>query len=70
MDREPIKSPCVKVCFVDPGAGICVGCFRTMEELGCWTRYSDAERAAIMDALPEREATYRENRDTNAASGR
>ena len=67
MSREPIKSPCVKVCFVDPEAEICVGCFRTMEELGRWTRYSDAEREAILNALPGREAGYREHRDRKAA---
>lgn len=69
MSRAPIKSPCVKVCFVDPGSQICVGCFRTMEELGCWTRYSDAEREAIMDALPEREAAYRGARERNTVAG-
>lgn len=58
----PIKTPCVKVCFVDPKAGLCVGCFRTMEELGKWTRYSDAEREQIMGALPERQADYARSR--------
>lgn len=58
MTAQPIKTPCVKVCFVDPTHQICVGCFRTMEELGRWTRYSDAERDQIMTALPEREAAY------------
>ena len=65
MERIPIKTPCVKVCFVDPKAGVCLGCFRTMEELGRWTRYSDAERDAIMQALPEREAAYRQARETS-----
>ena len=58
MAETPIKTPCVKVCFVDPAAGLCVGCFRSMEELGRWTKYSDAEREAIMAALPQREADY------------
>ncbi|MEA1941432.1 MAG: DUF1289 domain-containing protein [Pseudomonadota bacterium] len=70
MSRAPIKSPCVKVCFVDPEAEICVGCFRTMEELGRWTRYTDAEREAILEALPGREAGYREGRDRKAAPRR
>lgn len=58
MSPAPIKTPCVKVCFVDPADGICVGCFRTMDELGLWTKYSDAEREAIMADLPQREASY------------
>ncbi|WP_291844029.1 DUF1289 domain-containing protein [Maricaulis sp.] len=57
-NKPPIRTPCVQVCFVDPKAQLCVGCFRTMEELGRWTRYSDDERAAIMAALPGREAAY------------
>lgn len=54
----PIKTPCVKVCFVDPKEGLCVGCFRTMEELGRWTRYSDQERDDILEQLPARRDTY------------
>ena len=62
MSDQPIKTPCVKVCFVDPKAELCVGCFRTMEELGRWTRYNDAERSEILAELPEREDAYRAER--------
>jgi predicted Fe-S protein YdhL (DUF1289 family) len=58
MSPAPIKTPCVKVCFVDPAAGLCVGCFRTLDELGRWTKYSEAEREAVLAALPQREARY------------
>jgi uncharacterized protein len=54
-----IWSPCNKVCFVDPDAEICVGCFRSMEELGRWTKMTDTERKAVGDALPARERAYR-----------
>lgn len=67
-----IWSPCVKVCFVDPEAGLCVGCFRSLEELGQWTRYTDEERAAIGESLPERERTYKNGkarRSTPPAAG-
>lgn len=33
---------------------LCVGCGRTLKEIGGWLRYTDAERAAIMAALPAR----------------
>lgn len=58
MSETPIKTPCVKVCFVDPKEGLCVGCFRTMEELGRWTRYSDTERDDILAQLPVRRDRY------------
>jgi len=57
-----IWTPCIKVCFVDPEAGMCVGCFRTLPELAQWTRYSSAERQAIGKALPAREAAYRQEK--------
>jgi uncharacterized protein len=50
----PMASPCRKVCAVDGRVNLCIGCGRTLKEIGGWTRMSDAERAAIMAALPER----------------
>jgi uncharacterized protein len=62
MHRMSIWSPCVKVCFVDPDAAICVGCFRTLPELAQWTRFSEAERKAIGAELPERKKQYQEKK--------
>lgn len=47
-------SPCVRLCTLDPETGICVGCGRTLAEIGNWTRYSESERRNIMEALPAR----------------
>jgi len=55
--RREIASPCVKICMIHPEAGLCAGCLRTRDEIAMWARYSDEERAEIMDALPERRAT-------------
>lgn len=56
MDRPPppIASPCVKVCVVDGESGLCLGCFRTLAEIAGWTALTDADRSAIMAALPSR----------------
>jgi predicted Fe-S protein YdhL (DUF1289 family) len=54
-----ITSPCIKVCFVDPDAKLCIGCFRTLPELAQWTKLSDADRDAITMALPARRENYR-----------
>jgi predicted Fe-S protein YdhL (DUF1289 family) len=32
-----------------------MGCFRTLDEISGWTRFTNAERAAIRAALPQRE---------------
>lgn len=63
---EPIWSPCKRVCVVDPNAAMCVGCFRTMDELGRWMNLTQAERLAIKPELKAREATYRERRGLKA----
>lgn len=49
-----MKSPCNKICQIDQVTRICLGCHRTLEEIGSWTRYSDAERDAIMAELDKR----------------
>lgn len=49
-----IASPCILVCAIDDRTGYCFGCGRTRAEIGAWTSLSDADRAAIMAALPAR----------------
>lgn len=52
--RNEIESPCVKLCVVHPEARLCVGCFRSIDEIGSWSRMSSDERSAIMAELPAR----------------
>ena len=53
-----IESPCVDVCEFDEVAGLCRGCFRTLEEIGSWPGYTSRERALIIAALPKRSADF------------
>ena len=50
-----LATPCVKVCVVDGASGLCLGCWRTLSEIGGWSGFTDVERARIMAALPGRE---------------
>ncbi len=52
--RAEIESPCVRVCMIHPGSGLCVGCLRTGAEIAGWSAMTPAARRAIMDALPAR----------------
>jgi len=52
--RSEIESPCVKLCVVHPQTRLCMGCHRTMDEIGEWSRMTSEARRAIMDALPAR----------------
>jgi predicted Fe-S protein YdhL (DUF1289 family) len=53
-EPAPIASPCLRVCMVDGKSRHCVGCYRTLPEIAGWARMTDAEREAIMQALPAR----------------
>jgi len=55
---KAIATPCVQVCVVDAGAGLCLGCKRTLPEIARWSRLSDDERAAIMAELPARKTPF------------
>ena len=52
--RDEIASPCIKICSLHPEARICVGCFRTGDEIARWTRMGAEARDAIMAELPGR----------------
>ena len=56
---KPIATPCIKVCAVDGESGLCLGCQRTLKEIGFWGRFTDEERAAIMAELPARRVRIR-----------
>ncbi len=54
MPLEPIKSPCIKVCAVDGQTGFCLGCGRTLPEIGRWVQMGPEGRDAVIASLPDR----------------
>jgi predicted Fe-S protein YdhL (DUF1289 family) len=50
-------SPCIHICAIDRPSGFCVGCGRTIEEIGGWTALSDRQRQQLRHALPARLAS-------------
>ncbi|MCW5745191.1 MAG: DUF1289 domain-containing protein [Alphaproteobacteria bacterium] len=54
--RRPIVSPCVAICVIDPASGYCRGCKRTLEEISRWVTMNEAQRLAVLEALPSRPA--------------
>jgi len=54
MLPTPITTPCIKVCVVDGESGLCLGCFRTLEEIAGWSRLAPDLREAIVADLPSR----------------
>lgn len=65
--RDEIESPCVRICVVHPEARICTGCYRTIDEIGRWSRMTPQERREIMADLPDRATTLTKRRGGRAA---
>ena len=54
MTDQPIKTPCIKVCAIDASTGWCLGCGRTLPEIGGWMAMGGDSRDLVMEALSER----------------
>jgi len=65
--RDEVASPCVKICVVHPQERICVGCFRTIDEISCWSRMGQDERQDVVNALPGRQSGLQKRRGGRAA---
>ena len=57
-----VPSPCISICAIDPDTGYCIGCFRTLDEIGGWIGLDAAARLAVWDAIDERKKTADANR--------
>lgn len=64
--RDEIESPCIKICVVHPVERICTGCYRSIDEIGAWSKMSPEVRASIMQDLPERAALLKKRRGGRA----
>ncbi|KPQ07887.1 MAG: putative Fe-S protein [Rhodobacteraceae bacterium HLUCCA12] len=64
--RAEIESPCVNICMVHPRAGICTGCYRTLDEIGSWSQMSPEARKAVLAELPGRAASLKKRRGGRA----
>ncbi len=51
--KDTIKNPCIHVCTLDEN-DICMGCYRTKEEIRQWFRYSDQEKLQVLKNIEER----------------
>ena len=64
-DRAPaappandVASPCISVCVMDAGTGLCIGCWRTLDEIAAWSVLDPEAKRAVLAAIRERRARY------------
>ena len=53
-EAQHVSSPCISVCTIDPASGLCMGCYRTLDEIGGWIDLSNEAKRALVAALPSR----------------
>ena len=57
-----IASPCTSVCTMDPAGVLCLGCFRTLDEIASWSLLDADTKRAVLAALPGRRARLAQSR--------
>jgi predicted Fe-S protein YdhL (DUF1289 family) len=54
-----VSSPCIRQCCLDDN-DVCLGCFRSLEEITAWGDASDSRRRRILDRAAQRkQQTFR-----------
>lgn len=51
-------SPCSSICRIAEGLGLCVGCFRTRDEIARWSSAGDAEKRGVWRKIERRMAAF------------
>lgn len=63
VDDDPVPSPCISVCKMDPmrgapaeraAGGLCTGCLRTIDEIVEWGTASIERKQAIVASIGRR----------------
>jgi predicted Fe-S protein YdhL (DUF1289 family) len=53
-DGTDVASPCVNICRMSEETGVCIGCFRTLDEIAGWAGAGEHQRIAILAAVEKR----------------
>jgi len=53
MFKKKIKSPCQLICTYDEDR-ICIGCYRSLEEVANWDGYTEEEKRKVLDNTMKR----------------
>ena len=49
-----VPSPCISVCRMDAASGLCVGCFRTLDEICQWSGASLTVKRQVWTLIEQR----------------
>lgn len=57
--RGPLPSPCINICQMDAHSGLCIGCYRNIDEIIAWSSATEDQRRAVWRELKRR---YQDNK--------
>ena len=57
LHDDPLSSPCIRMCCLDNN-DICLGCFRSLEEILDWSKADKATRQQILINAEQRKQHY------------
>ena len=52
--QTEVQSPCISVCRISDNSGLCMGCFRTGDEIASWSSASDDGKRGIWKLIEQR----------------
>lgn len=50
-EEDQVPSPCINVCQLNEAGTHCIGCHRSVEEIANWSKYSNAQKHAVLDRI-------------------
>jgi len=59
-----IRKPCIRQCCLDED-DICMGCYRTFEDMRVWHAASEKEKLQILHLAKERKLVYAQKCESN-----
>ena len=48
---QPVPSPCISICRMNEDRSLCIGCYRSLDEIRAWSRSDAGERRVIWRQL-------------------
>ncbi len=49
-----LPSPCISLCQMNTHSGLCLGCFRTIDEICAWSALGDSGKRAVWRLIEQR----------------
>lgn len=52
---EAVASPCIGICSMDQVSGLCLGCYRTIDEIRAWREMLEVDKRQLLELVEARQ---------------